>query len=500
MKRLALAASIALAVSTIGVGPAVANSLDTPPELSTQGDAQPPGDEAENAGEAADPGENDTADDPGAADPETDDARGGGRQGQEGDHDGAETSDPDAPTSPGEEAADPDGNEDGAAEDAAEDANDDAADGAEESEPIKANFALEKSTMTAEEIGDPEKGIRYTIDSLKAGDVVTAEPGEDTSTTIEEDGAFTGTIVGNTELKTGDTFDVTVTVGREGQETKTFSGGIEVVAADDEDAPDAELTVSPKKQGLHKFLNDGVDITLVNCVVDEEVTFRVSTKSDPDTTVWEDTQMAGEDAAGFSTFIPDGEGGANWVGDYLVMASCGDQSAETTFTVTADDSVVDPKLKIDPQEISGEDFVDRDKGVTITVTECKPGSDVQFEVWGLEPSGKLYEQTGRANKNGAASVQIYGLENNPDAYAGTYKLIANCLDRDLIDEFVVTGSGGGGGGDSESGSDNGSDDSGNAGSMPRTGAELTGLGAGAALILGGAATIIFARRRSQTGQ
>lgn len=498
MKRLALAASIALAVSTIGVGPAVANSPDTSPELTTQGNAQPTSDAAENAGEAADPGENDTADDPGTpdpgtADPGTDDAQVDGGQGQEGDHDGAETSDPDAPTSPGEEAPDLDGNEDGAAEDAAEDANDDAADGAEESEPIEADFALEKTTMTAEEIGDPEKGISYTIDSLKAGDIVTAEPGEDASTTLEEDGAFTGEIVGNTELKPGDTLDVTVTVEREGQETKTFSGSIEVVAADDEDAPDAELTVSPQKLGLHRFLNEGVGITLVNCVVDEEVTFRISTKSDLDTTVWEDTQMAGEDAAGFSTFIPDGDGGANWVGDYLVMASCGDQSEETTFTVTADDSVVDP------QKISDADFIDRDKGVTITVTECNPGSDVQFEVWGLEPSGKLYEQTVEANKNGAASVQIYGLENNPDAYAGTYKVIANCMDRELIDDFVVTGSGGGAGG-SESGSDNGSDDSGNAGSMPRTGAELTGLGAGAALILGGAATIIFARRRSQTGQ
>lgn len=498
MKRLALAASIALAVSTIGVGPAVANSLDAPPELRTQENAQPPGDEAENAADAADPGGNDTA-----ADPGTDDAQGDVGQGQEGGQDGTEAADPGAPTSPGEETADPDGNEDDATEDAAEDASDDGSDGTEESEPIEADFALEKTTMTAEEIGDPEKGIRYTIDSLSTGDVVTAEPGEDTSTTVDEDGAFTGAIVGNTELKIGDTLDVTVTVEREGQETKTFSGSIEVVPADDEDddAPDAELTVSPKKQGLQKFLDDGVGITLVNCAVDEEVAFRVSTKSDRDTTVWEDTQMAGEDAAGFSTFIPDGEGGANWVGDYLVMASCGDQSAETTFTVTADDSVVDPKLSIDPQKISGEDFVDRDKGVTITVTECKPGSDVQFEVWGLEPSGKLYEQTAQANKNGAASVQIYGLENNPEVYAGAYKVFANCMDRELIDEFVVTGSGDGGGASgSDSGSDSDSGDSGNAGSMPRTGAELTGLGAGAVLILAGAATIIFARRRSQTGQ
>lgn len=489
MKRLALAASIALAVSTIGVGPAVANSLDTRPELTTQENAQLPGDETENATDAADPGENDTT-----ADQGTDDAQGDTGQSQDDGQDGTEAADPGAPTSPGEETADPDGNED----DATEDASDGGSDGAEESEPIEADFALEKTTMTAEEIGDPDKGIRYTIDSLKTGDVVTAEPGEDTSTTVEEDGTFTGAIVGNTELKTGDTLDVTVTVEREGQESKTFSGSVEVIAADDEDAPNAELTVSPKTQGLKDFLNGGASLMLVNCVVDEEVTFRISTKADPDTKVWEDTQMAGEDAAGAATFVPEGDGGANWVGDYLVMASCGDQSAETTFTVTADDSVVGPKLSVAPERISGEDFVNRDKGVTMTVTDCEPGKDVQFEVWGHEPSEKLYDRTVEANENGAASVQVYGIENNPDAYAGTYKVIAACMDQSMEGQFVVTGSPAGG---SDGGSDGSRDagDSGNASSMPRTGAELTGLGAGAALILAGAATIVFARRRAQLG-
>ncbi|GAA1538699.1 hypothetical protein [Brevibacterium picturae] len=493
MKRLALAASIALAVSTIGVGPAVANSLDPPPELTTQENAQSPGAEAENVTDAVDPGENGSPADQGG-----DDAQGDAGQGQNGGHDGVETADPGAPTSPGEDTADSDGDKD----DATEDASDDGSDGAEESEPIEADFSLEKTTMTAEEIGDPETGIRYTIDSLKTGDVVTAEPGEDSSTTVEEDGTFSGAIMGNSELKTGDTLDVTVTVEREGQESKTFSGSVEVVAADDEDEdeepPSAELTVSPQSQGLHEFLTDGVSLMLVNCVVDEEVTFRISTQTDPDTTVWEDTQMAGEDAAGASTFVPDGEGGADWVGDYLVTASCGDQSVETTFTVTADDSAVDPKLAIDPETVSGKDFVNRDKGVTMTVTACEPGSDVQFKVWGHESSEKLYDRTVEANENGAASVQVYGLENNPDAYAGTYKVIAVCMDQSMEGQFVVTG---GGAGDPDGGSDDSGEagNSGNAGSMPRTGAELTGLGAGAVLILAGAATIISARRRAQFG-
>lgn len=229
MKRLALAASIALAVSTIGFGPAAANTLTTTEVLAAQ-------EGAETASEdAADP-------DTGATESEGD-----AEAGQDDKH---ASSDPDAPGPPADETADPDADEEGPSKDGA-------SDGAEESEPIEASFSLEKTEMTAEEIGDPSQGIRYTVDSLNAGDVVTAEPGEATSTTVVSDGAFTGTILGNTELKTGDTLDVTVTVKREGEESKTFRSSVEVVAADDEDQ-DADLTVSPKTQNLDDFMNDGV--------------------------------------------------------------------------------------------------------------------------------------------------------------------------------------------------------------------------------------------------
>lgn len=555
MRRLALAATIALAASFIGTAPAVAETTDTTTTLA-EGASPSPGEDAGSGGES---------DDPGAEDP--DDA---GTDSDPGD--GAES---DESTPPAE---DPDGRDDGEAAD----------DGAEAPGPVDASFSLAKTKMTASEAGE---GIAYTIDSLAAGDVVTASPGQSGSTTVASDGVFSGSLEGNTELKAGDTLDVSVTVAREGEESATFTGSIEIVEDDDEkaaelsvspetspiddfldngvkmtvsncepgeevtfevhsvenpdqfywedtqraaedgtsfmtfipgtggdgwigdftasascgnqsaDAPfsvtgaddaDADLSVTPKTQGLRDFLENGVNITLVNCHADDEVRFRVSTKRDPDTTVWEETQSAGEDAAGSVTFKPDGDGGAGWATEFLVMASCGDKSAETTFTVTDDDSVVDPKLSIDPTTISGENFVNRDKGVTLTVTECDPGAEVNFQVWGHEPSEKLYDQTSEANENGAASVQVYGLDNSPAAYVGTYTVNAVCMEESMDGEFVVTGDAGGSGGSDDGG------DSGNAGSMPRTGAELTGLGAGALLVLGGAASIIFARRRAQT--
>lgn len=547
MKRLAIAAAIVLAASTVGVGPALAESEQS--ATAVEAGAHPPTSGGDEDGNARD---GDTGDEPGPGDGQADDP--------------ADSQDPSDPGEPTEEPTD-------------------------ESEPIDASFSVDKTEMTAEEIGN---GIGYTIDSLQAGDVVTTDPRQSVTTTVERDGTFNGTIAENTDLKTGDTLTVTVTVARAGQASKTFTGQVDVVAGDGnanvelsvspetqavesflqdgvhitladcatdeevhfalstEDDPDnpiwedtqdaagedaagsttfvpdggdgaewtgtyavtascgdrtaeasftvtdgeegdekADLTVSPRFQKLSDFFDSGVNFTFDSCHSDDEVDFRVSTKQDSDTTVWKDSQVAGEDAAGHTTFVPDGSAGAGWVGDYLVTASCGAESAEAAFTVTEDDSVIDPKLAIAPETISGIDFVNRDKGVRLTVTECRSGSDVQFEVWGHEPREKLYEQVAEADGNGKASVQVYGLEDLPGAYVGTYSVVATCMEQKLEGEFNVAGSDGSGGSDD-------SDDSRNAGSMPRTGAEITGLGAGALLVLGGAASIVFARRRTQS--
>ena len=185
-----------------------------------------------------------------------------------------------------------------------------------------------------------------------------------------------------------------------------------------------------------------------------------------------------------------GDGGAGWATEFLVMATCGDKSAETTFTVTDDGSAIDPKLSITPDRISGTDFIDRDKGVHLTITECASDTDVNFEVWNADKTEKLYEQTAESDKHGTAGIQVYGLGDDPAAYAGTYAVMADCADISRDGKFVVTAAGSdpAGGGDSGEASSTGSS------SMPRTGAELTGLAAGILLILAGGAAIVLARR------
>jgi hypothetical protein len=543
MKRLALAAAVALTASLLGIGPAAAATAAEGSAASAAEPTQTPGDE--DGGDSTEP--EDPAD-----------------SGSEDDGDGQTT---------------PPGEGDGA----------DETEEPGQSEPIDASFSLDQTEMTAEEISTD--GIGYTIDSLEAGDVVTAEPGSEGARTVESDGTFSGTITVSTDLQDGDVLDVTVTVQREGQQTKTFNGSVTVVddeaaeaelsvtpetqsiddylvdgvsmsltgctagedvtfrivgaddpetqywedstRADDDgaasatflpgtggdgwigefvvqaecgdqsveasfsvtegdgDAPESELTVSPKSQSLSEFLDGGVSLTMVNCHVDSDVTFRVSTSDDPDTAIWEESQKAGEDAAGYAQFTPDGEGGTSWVGEYRVTATCGDRSDEATFTVADDGSVVDPKLSVEPSEISGVDFVNREKGVMLTVTACEPEAQVQFEVWSEDFDTKLYEQTTHSDDEGTAGVQVYGLADDPQAYIGTYQVKANCQDIGMDGQFVVTGDESGGGTDSGEAGGSGGD------SMPRTGAELTGLAAGGLLILGGAAAILLARRRAQ---
>jgi hypothetical protein len=543
MKRLALAAAVALTASLLGIGPAAAATAAEGSAASAAEPTQTPGDE--DGGDSTEP--EDPAD-----------------SGSEDDGDGQTT---------------PPGEGDGA----------DETEEPGQSEPIDASFSLDQTEMTAEEISTD--GIGYTIDSLEAGDVVTAEPGSEGARTVESDGTFSGTITVSTDLQDGDVLDVTVTVQREGQQTKTFNGSVTVVddeaaeaelsvtpetqsiddylvdgvsmsltgctagedvtfrivgaddpetqywedstRADDDgaasatflpgtggdgwigefvvqakcgdqsveasfsvtegdgDAPESELTVSPTSQSLSEFLDGGVSLTMVNCHVDSDVTFRVSTSDDPDTAIWEESQKAGEDAAGYAQFTPEGEGGTSWVGEYRVTATCGDRSDEATFTVADDGSVVDPKLSVEPSEISGVDFVNRDKGVMLTVTACEPEAQVQFEVWSEDFDTKLYEQTTRSDDEGTAGVQVYGLADDPQAYIGTYQVKANCQDIGMDGQFVVTGDESAGGTDSGEAGGSGGD------SMPRTGAELTGLAAGGLLILGGAAAILLARRRAQ---
>ena len=254
-----------------------------------------------------------------------------------------------------------------------------------------------------------------------------------------------------------------------------------------------------------------------------EVTWEAKSTTDGQKT----EAQAAEDGSETVTADKDGNfsvEGPKAEGDYAFTATAivdGQESKTTEFDVTVEKdesetpAPVGREISIDPKQIAASDFVKEDKGVTITVQGFDEGEKVTLEVAngpeGVE--GITLDET--ANENGAAAFSIYGTSaSNPEAYLGKYDVEVTGA-NDTEDESALTGSfevvadedgsGGGSGGDDDGNNDDGdagdgNDDDGNGdggSDLPRTGAELTGLAAGAGLLLvGGTAVVLTMRRKN----
>ncbi|AMT93662.1 hemagglutinin [Brevibacterium linens] len=235
-----------------------------------------------------------------------------------------------------------------------------------------------------------------------------------------------------------------------------------------------------------------------------------------------ETAKADEDG-NFSVEGPKAEG----VYNFSATATVDGQESKTTefdVAVEKDESEtpapVEREISIDPKEIVASDFVKEDEGVTITVKGFDEGEKVNLEVASGPEGVEGIELEETANENGAAAFSIYGTSaENPEAYLGKYDVeVAGANDTE--DESALTGSfevvadedGSGGGtggdddgnnddGDADGGAGDGNDDDGNGdggSDLPRTGAELTGLAAGAGLLLvGGTAVVLTMRRKNK---
>ena len=171
------------------------------------------------------------------------------------------------------------------------------------------------------------------------------------------------------------------------------------------------------------------------------------------------------------------------------------------------------EINVDPKEIAASDFVKEDKGVTVTVKGFDEGEKVSLKVASGPENVEGITLDETANENGAAAFSIYGTsEADPSVYLGKYDVNvtgANDTDEEkaLAGSFNVVededGNGGGGndgGDDGDNGNkdDDGNGDGGDGGSdLPRTGAELTGLAAGAGLLVVGGAAVVLTMRRNK---
>ncbi|GAA4511939.1 hypothetical protein [Brevibacterium yomogidense] len=167
-----------------------------------------------------------------------------------------------------------------------------------------------------------------------------------------------------------------------------------------------------------------------------------------------------------------------------------------------DEAAVEYALSVDPKEITPADFVDQDKGVLLTVDGLEADETVEFAVSPEGSNVSPLTENVDADEDGVASWTVHGTDaSDPSAYLGSYDVtVTNEAGEDLSDSFLVTntpGEDGNAGGDDDKKNEDDKGDNGDGGSdLPRTGAELGGLAAGAALLTVGAATVLLTRRRA----
>ncbi|AOP55147.1 hypothetical protein [Brevibacterium aurantiacum] len=341
----------------------------------------------------------------------------------------------------------------------------------------------------------------------------------ETTVTTDASGAFETAVEGVGEPNPAfvGSYTVTVTNPEDAEDSATTTFKV-TGDAEEPEAPavDPKVSLNTEKISASDFEKDGLKVTGEGFTPDSAVTVLGNATQSP---FFQEEVKADEDGK-ISTTVEAPEDGLE-PGDYSVSAVDAESeevSNSAKFTVTADETeepkpttpAAEATLKVSPETIEAADFVVENKGVTLAVENCEPGSDVHYLV---TPKGNsnvtAYDNTVKADDEGNASVNVYGTSaNDPSAYLGDYDVTVTCGDDELTGAFTVSDDANAGGSDgNEDGNEdgnadggNGGDDDGNGnggGDLPRTGTELTGLVGGAALLLIGGAAVTMTMRRKK---
>lgn len=312
-----------------------------------------------------------------------------------------------------------------------------------------------------------------------------------------------------------------------GEDQGDDTPGPEAPPSEDDDADDAaalSLSISPEQISTADFVDEdkGVTIVATGCEPGTEATIRVSLDGSGDIDGLDDVETVAEDGTvSFRVWGDSAGNAAAYEGTYNVVVDCEGEDALTgSFRVgdptppTGDDDddngarpgdddddarpgdddrddsdeAVARSLAIDPERISAADFV-KEQAVSITATGCTPGTAATLTVTPSGSSGVTgHTDTQTVGEDGTVTFGVRGINADaPHVYAGTYEVRVACEGgEDLTGEFVVGDPGHGGSDDS--GHDDGR-------TLPRTGTELSGLAAGAALLVIGGASLLITRRR-----
>ncbi|GAA3849584.1 MULTISPECIES: Ig-like domain-containing protein [Brevibacterium] len=459
-KKLALIPALALALAGLGASPALAAPTDVDSAYSAPAAAESAPESTESTDDSATTEETEPTEPTPSEDSDTD---------------ASATETPDAPAetespAPDETAdAEPTPTEEAAA-------------------PIEATVTVDPSTIDLYDFW--EDGVVITVAGLEKGDVVT------NSLTGEKKTAKGSTVEfdffdDNDEIYEAQVVDFTVTVKRGDQESQEFPGRFTITEEDYEDFEPGELSLSTNSMSVSEFKKKGIAFSGTG-FAPGEITIAAAAKIDEDEfdaseLLYLDQNLKASDKGVVSGVIRPNETKNVKPGTYFAYASGEEQLSMAEFTLTADSK--EASLSVSPKTIDAADFVNTDKGVKLTVANCAPGTDIRFVV---NPKGKstvtAYDRTVKANANGTASVTVYGTSDNASAYVGDYTVTASCGDDELKGGFSVTSGANAGG------------TTGKGGNLPRTGAELSPLAGGAALLLIGGAAVALTMRRAKARQ
>ena len=230
-------------------------------------------------------------------------------------------------------------------------------------EPIDASLKVDPKKITAEDLANRDKGVTVTVSGVKKGDKITDSLTGETET-AEADGDYELNLwyEGNPDNLEVGKVPFTVTIDREGTESETLEGNINVVAEDGDDdgddgnedgnddgkdgsddgddgeteAPaDASFTVSPKKIEAADFANEnkGVTLAVENCEPGADVHFEVNPKG-INVTAYENTVTADDEGNASVNVFGTSSDVSAYVGAYTATATCGDDTMKDSFTVT----------------------------------------------------------------------------------------------------------------------------------------------------------------------
>ncbi|SMX88652.1 hypothetical protein BAUR920_02282 [Brevibacterium aurantiacum] len=290
---------------------------------------------------------------------------------------------------------------------------------------IDSELTVDPDEITPGDLADPNMGIQVTVTNLEEGDTVTDSLIEE-GRTVDADGDFTFGVYyeGDPDNLDEGPVPFTVTIDREGEESVTLNGEINVV--DEVSEVDPKVSLNTDEISASDLEKDGLKFTGEGFTPGGTVNVIGAAGQAP---FHQDEITADEDGKISTTVKGELEPGDYSV--YAVDAETEEVSNYAKFTVTDDDAVeaIDASLKVDPKEITAADLANKDKGVTVTVTGVKKGDKITDSLTG---------DTETAEADGDYKLHLY-YQGNPDSLEEGKVPFTVTIDREGTESETLNG-------------------------------------------------------------